>query len=687
MKTNRFFWGLAMMSAAMMFASCEKTEEPPVEGPDGSDETEVTCTLSEKTLTFANAKDEKTFTVTSNADWKLEVKTDSEDKWITVDPTTGTASDKAVTVKVNVTANGTGEEREATLTVSPEGGDAVSLTVTQSASADEPVEPSITFGDTESVELLQAGGDVKFNVTANVDWTAVAVFTLEDGTEAQAEEGTETTEGWFSFTPVKGTASETAVEITVTATASNDSETPLQGKIVFTAAAEEGEDAKTFEIPVTQAAKEAKVVYANDFDKTEVSADAALSASEDWKNETVSVVNYTTDGPCAMVSNGTPSPVSGKNNVYFAGVSYLQVNNIAVDGANESGYKLSFSVNYDSAENFQNAFKVYVSTNGDGKWMNLQYGLTDQVASGWNTATATFKVNGSVRSLSFYFTTSEPAKYRIDDLSVTVTTVEGSSMDFSSGQTFGTTKELSVADFLKETPNTMYKYTLKGDVTEVNGTNVTIAQDGSSVLLADLDLNDKTAEVAEGDKLTVTGYRDVKDATAQMSYGVLDFYSAKQEEQEAATGDELFISEYVCTESGECYIEIYNPTDATITMSGSSYSIAYYDSENPYSSATTCYLTDNYQIPSHEVLVFCNSKATWSGSKIVLSNLNFDGNDKIQLQGQYGRPLDVLGEKGTDFGVNKSLRRVLTVGNPSSTWKSEEWEETSPATTDGLGKR
>ena len=52
-----------------------------------------------------------------------------------------------------------------------------------------------------------------------------------------------------------------------------------------------------------------------------------------------------------------------------------------------------------------------------------------------------------------------------------------------------------------------------------------------------------------------------------------------------------------------------------------------------------------------------------------------------------GAPLDVLGEKGTDFGVNKSLRRVLTVGNPSSTWKSEEWEETSPATTDGLGKR
>lgn len=678
MKTNRFFWGLAMMSAAMMFASCEKTEEPPVEGPDGSDETEVTCTLSEKTLTFANAKDEKTFTVTSNADWKLEVKTDSEDKWITVDPTTGTASDKAVTVKVNVTANGTGEEREATLTVSPEGGDAVSLTVTQSASADEPVEPSITFGDTESVELLQAGGDVKFNVTANVDWTAVAVFTLEDGTEAQAEEGTETTEGWFSFTPVEGTASETAVEITVTATAANDSETPLQGKIVFTAAAEEGEDAKTFEIPVTQAAKEAAAMYSNNFDKTAVSADTELTGDE-WKNETVSG-NFTYSDYGVKISKDNASPVSGSNNIFFDAVSYFQLNGVGTVSGN-ANYTLSFSV-YSSDSQFDaEEFLVYVGN--ASKWAQLTYNVTAK-SDGWNEATVSFRLPGS-STMDFYFTATAPGKYRIDDLKVTESLVNADPVTFST--TFGNTEDVTVTNFLTKTPSTTVKYRItEATVVTVDGADVTVSQEEVTVLLSNLDLNGQAEALAEGDKVTVVGYRDVDGDNAVMSRSILEAYKEKVEDTEAASGNDIIISEYVIKD-GVIYIELYNASDAEIDVGNNGYSLIINDPDY-WMSKVTCSLYiygSDMTIGPKEVAVYTTGSNEYTNLGSSAINLTIDGDEYVQLK-KKSNIIDAVGEtSGT--GDDKTFQRNLNVGTGNATYTESEWTITSPAILTGLGTR
>lgn len=680
MKTNRFFWGLAMMSAAVMFASCEKTEEPPVEEPDGSDETEVTCTLSEKTLTFGNAEEEKTFTVTSNADWKLEVKTDSEDKWITVDPTSGTASDKAVTVKVTVTANKTGEEREATLTVSPEGGDAMSLTVTQSASAEEPVDPSITFGDTESVELLQAGGDVKFNVTANVDWTAVAVFTLEDGTEAQAEEGTETTEGWFSFTPVDGTASEAAVEITVTAKGSNDSETPLQGKIVFTAAAEEGEDAKTFEIPVTQAAKEAAAMYSNNFDKTAVSADTELTGDE-WKNETVSG-NFTYSDYGVKVSKDNASPVSGSNNIFFDAVSYFQLNGVGTVSGNVN-YTLSFSV-YSSDSQF-NAEEFLVYVGNASKWAQLTYNVTAK-SDGWNEATVSFRLPGS-STMDFYFTATAPGKYRIDDLKVTESLVNADPVAFST--TFGNTEDVTVANFLTKTPSTTVKYRItEATVVTVDGADVTVSQEEATVLLSNLDLNGQAEALAEGDKVTVVGYRDVDGDNAVMSRGILEAYKEKVEEVEgAASGDELIISEFVY-QNNHIYIEIYNPTDKDITFDYDQYSYTIKILNSTGTQKASASLT-GYGVPtsiaSKEAIVYTSDHNQSSYS--FLNSLGYSSYDGTETGVQLTKRSDILDAcvPGDAVG-SKSYKRKLSVGEGSSSYNAEEWE-ISDATLEGLGTR
>lgn len=630
-------------------------------------------TVDPEELEFETEGDEtgKTFTVTSNVAWKVTVPEDA--KWLTVttenNDGTGEGTGKEETVTVTATPNDTGVARQCTITITPTEGEnpeesTKTVTIKQKASV------SLVLS-TETLEFTHEETPLTFTVTSNAPWTVT--FENTDGAEVIR-----------TVSPETGEASEQPTTVTVTPWA-NTTDAERNATITVTASLE-GEEPVVKTIQVTQTPTSDTPLYFNNFDKTTVSSDTELSGTDAWKNEDPAVNgNYSYSG--VLVSADSPSSGSGANNIFFDQVSYFQTPAITVNTSSAQNFVLTFSIYADTFD--KNAFEVYLSGDGNN-WLKVDYEVDG--ASGWMNASASFRVLGTpTNSMYLYFATSEPGKYRLDDLKLANTAAQQQNVIRFPGEIqFGGTKEVSVEQFLAEKPNLMGKYSLTGKVTAVNGDDVTISDDegATTVVLKSLDLNGLAETLGEGDEVTVVGYRNVaEDGTACMSDGVLEEYTKAGSGEEAATGDELLISEYVCTENGECYIEIYNPTDHTITMSASNYSIAFYDSENPYNYATTCFLPDKYDIPSHKVIVFCSSNATWDGEKVVLSSLKFDGNDNIELQGQYGRPLDRLGQKGVDFGVNKTLRRKLTIGNPNSTWTTDEWEEISPATLDGLGKR
>ena len=625
---------------------------------------------ADKLEEFGSSEGEKTFTVTANVPWS--VSEDGLPEWVTVKPMSGAGTGEAEQVTVSVAQNTTGKQLTGTITVVADGEQAGAEDVTKSLNVSQKASVSLVLS-TETLEFTHEETPLTFTVTSNAPWTVT--FENTDGAEVIR-----------TVSPETGEASEQPTTVTVTPWA-NTTDAERNATITVTASLE-GEEPVVKTIQVTQTPTSDTPLYFNNFDKTAVSSDTELSGTDAWKNEDPAVNgNYSYSG--VLVSADSPSSGSGVNNIFFDQVSYFQTPAITVNTASAQNFVLTFSIYADTFD--KNAFEVYLSGDGNN-WLKVDYEVDG--ASGWMNASASFRVLGTpTNSMYLYFATSEPGKYRLDDLKLANTAAQQQNVIRFPGEIqFGGTKEVSVEQFLAEKPNLMGKYSLTGKVTAVNGDDVTISDDDGSttVVLKSLDLNGLAETLGEGDEVTVVGYRNVaEDGTACMSDGVLEEYTKKQEGggEEAATGDELLISEYVCTENGECYIEIYNPTDHTITMSASNYSIAFYDSENPYNYATTCFLPDKYDIPSHKVIVFCSSNATWDGEKVVLSSLKFDGNDNIELQGQYGKPLDKLGQKGVDFGVNKTLRRKLTIGNPNSTWTTDEWEEISPATLDGLGKR
>ncbi len=625
---------------------------------------------ADKLEEFGSSEGEKTFTVTANVPWSISE--DGLPEWVTVKPMSGAGTGEAEQVTVSVAQNTTGKQLTGTITVVADGEQAGAEDVTKSLNVSQKASVSLVLS-TETLEFTHEETPLTFTVTSNAPWTVT--FENTDGAEVIR-----------TVSPETGEASEQPTTVTVTPWA-NTTDAERNATITVTASLE-GEEPVVKTIQVTQTPPSDTPLYFNNFDKTAVSSDTELSDTDAWKNEDPDVIgNYSYSG--VLVSADSPSSGNGANNIFFDQVSYFQTPAITVNTASAQNFVLTFSIYADTFD--KNAFEVYLSGDGNN-WLKVDYEVDG--ASGWMNASASFRVLGTpTTSMYLYFATSEPGKYRLDDLKLANTAAQQQNIIRFPGEIqFGGTKEVSITQFLAEKPNLMGKYSLTGKVTAVNGDDVTISDDegATTVVLKSLDLNGLAETLGEGDEVTVVGYRNVaEDGTACMSDGVLEEYTKKQEGggEEAATGDELLISEYVCTENGECYIEIYNPTDHTITMSASNYSIAFYDSENPYNYATTCFLPDKYDIPSHKVIVFCSSNATWDGEKVVLSSLKFDGNDNIELQGQYGRPLDRLGQKGVDFGVNKTLRRKLTIGNPNSTWTTDEWEEISPATLDGLGKR
>lgn len=290
--------------------------------------------------------------------------------------------------------------------------------------------PSLSL-DRTAVELGKDGESVTISLTSNRDWTATP----------SAE--------WIAIDPKSGSASADAqsVIITVLPNTGND----RTGSVTFSIGL------ATKSIKISQAGEggslEDATVYKNDFDKeVAVKGDKGwpyLDQFEGWKNASgtgVGSETYSFSGMSVRAnipSTGTYSVYdgTGSNNLFFGKNAYFSVKGIALSEGNN--YTLNFgAVKYskDNGNIFADSeFHVYISNDG-AKWVELEYAFlnSDEAVEGkWDLASTTFTVPAGTSSLGIYVATDVASSYRLDDLSLVISSVAGTEIDFSKGTEIG----------------------------------------------------------------------------------------------------------------------------------------------------------------------------------------------------------------------------------------------------------
>ena len=154
-------------------------------GGDKAPEVVPSITLGSSTLTVPAAGATKSVQVTSNVAWSLAGYTTDVQKWITISPVSGEASDQAQTISVTVAAN-TDVERSATITVKTE---TKSATITINQEAYYPEVATATVNDFNKVtaykyQRYQLSGAVK-----SLSDKTTGVFNLVDATGSVAVSG------------------------------------------------------------------------------------------------------------------------------------------------------------------------------------------------------------------------------------------------------------------------------------------------------------------------------------------------------------------------------------------------------------------------------------------------------------------------------------------------------------------
>ena len=139
------FLAFTLCLAALLLASCKKEPYLTLSGPAS---VELSADGGSGTISF-----------TGNNDWTAS----SSDSWVTVSPSSGTASDGPVTVTVKAAANTTYEERSAMVTIRSEGL-TQSVTVRQSANLGVVV-------PTKSYQIASDARTIDVEVQANVEYS------------------------------------------------------------------------------------------------------------------------------------------------------------------------------------------------------------------------------------------------------------------------------------------------------------------------------------------------------------------------------------------------------------------------------------------------------------------------------------------------------------------------------------
>jgi hypothetical protein len=145
---------------------------------------------------------------------------------------------------------------------------------------------------------------------------------------------------------------------------------------------------------------------------------------------------------------------------------------------------------------------------------------------------------------------------------------------------------------------------------------------------------------------------------------------------------ELIISEYV-EDGAQKYLEIYNPTGATIDLTN--YDVVVYSNANTSPNSP---INISGSIVSGGVYVIKGSSSNvWSGTANLTSgSLSFNGNDAVALR-KSGAIIDLIGPIGNTiyFGDDRTLTRLLSIQVPADTYNVAEWTDTDPYTVADLG--
>lgn len=328
--------------------------------------------------------------------------------------------------------------------------------------------PSLTLDKTE-VELGKEGGSATVTLTTNRDWTATP----------SAE--------WIAVEPESGSASDDAQSVTITVLPNTGNN--RTGSVSFSI----GLAKKS--VSVSQLGEggslEDATVYKNDFDKEEATKTYGTSSSswpfldqfEGWKNATgtgVGSETYAYSGLSVRAnssSNGGYSDYagSGSNNLFFGSKAYFAVQGIALP--ENTNYTLNFgSEKYtqDGSSLFVHSeFHVYISNDGS-KWVELEYAFPNGDKEGtWDLASTTFTVPAGTSTLGIYVGADVASVYRLDDLSLMISSKEGAVIDFSTGVDLGLGGSIG-----GDTPVAG----AKGDGTETNPYNAIAANNIASAL-------------------------------------------------------------------------------------------------------------------------------------------------------------------------------------------------------------
>lgn len=178
--TRKYLW-LVLCAALLLFAACQKAPELTLTSPTSI---ELSADGSSGSITFM-----------ANRDWSIS----SSDSWVSISPSSGKASDGAVTVSVRCNANTTYDDRTATVTIRME-------ELTQTVTVRQPanlgvVLPKQTFdlqSDAKSIEV-EVQANVQYTVSTSVSWikqtgtkgltSKTLTFSIEENKTYDAREG------------------------------------------------------------------------------------------------------------------------------------------------------------------------------------------------------------------------------------------------------------------------------------------------------------------------------------------------------------------------------------------------------------------------------------------------------------------------------------------------------------------
>ena len=568
MKKFKIFTGI--LAAVLALAACTQKEE---------DYGEDILTISPSgSIEFPQEGGEVKLKLNSTISWGIRI-SDEAKAWLAITPDKGEGDGKDVEVTLKATAN-TEADREVTitfygniiakapLTISQQGlrkDDVETLAVAEFISrADEATTYRLTGTVSSSVNTEYCS----FNLTDETG--TIIVWTVNNASELSPEGKT------WGNTVKKGD--------TVT----------LRGKYLYYEAKGQHEVVDAYmEECVSGSSEDDPVVdpsdyiYYNDFDKEAAVQTSSkwpyLDATEAWRNEKgsgISSVSY--ESAVVSLRNNSNSDGnysdydgSGVNNLFFGASSHFRVNNISLGG--KRNIKLLFgSEKYDNSDKtatFNVAeFPVKVSVDGN-KWLKLDYKFNGTEAGRWNTAEATFTVPEGSASLYLYFAPTVASVYRLDDLTLTESSAEGTVLDFSKAGSLDdddeeeedTVESISVADFIKNA-NTSKYYRLSGTVvTDVNTTYCSFDLKDETGQIYVYSVNNKSDwanVVKKGGTVTLRGKYYYYSNNSQ--HEVVNAYIEEFKEAEAPSTKSVTVAEFIAAEVSTTQVYQLSGTVASI---------------------------------------------------------------------------------------------------------------------------